>query len=163
MAQRYNDRNINYNKNNKHFTGHNTLRDNRKNRCNRGSRDGSFGPGRNIDRDRDSKSRYQGKRSDMIMCSRDRPSSRTRSEERRCHYQRGPGHFVRECENKTYADAPHGRCTRKKLDGLMARKMQTNVETQLNMGDTYRVMAGCYMEDNTKELRGEDQGTRCLT
>ena len=38
-----------------------------------------------------------------------------------------------------------------KMDGLMARKIQTNEEAQLNMGNTYQMMSGSYMERKTQK------------
>ena len=73
-----------------------------------------------------------------------------------------PGHFVRECEKKTkdksrekeqgsqmqlMADA-----TERKWMDLWPETIQINVESQLNIGDTNQMVAGIYMENNTKEL-----------
>ena len=96
------------------------------------------------------------------MCNQEGSSSRTRNEEKRCHYCRQPCLLVKECEKRTKDVAKEqDQSSKMQLTAdLMERNwmnswpetIQTNVEGQLKIGDTYCMTAGSYMEDNLEEL-----------
>ena len=86
---------------------------------------------------------------------------KTRSKEKRCHYCGWPGHFIRECEKKTKDMAKEkGQSLQMQLKAdvteswvdIWPKTTQTDVEGQLNTGDTYPVMARSPMEDDIEKL-----------
>ena len=113
-------------------------------------------------RDRYDRGRYLGNRSDRNVHNRERSSSRTRSEEKRCHYYRKPVHFIRECEKNTKDVAQKkGQSPQMHLMADVTERnwidswpetTQIDVESQLNTGNTYQMMAGSNAEDNIKQL-----------
>ena len=107
------DRNRSYNRNNQNFRCRNNFRDDRNrskynigDRRNFKHRDRPYDRGRS--RDRDNRGKCSRNRRDSRFWNIGRSTSMNKSEERRFHYCREPGHFRRECQKKTRDESKQG-------------------------------------------------------